>query len=305
MLTPLFTTLVLIAVIMTLILSLLLTKSATVKTGIDTVIVTLLLVMMIVMLIGPAYLYLTTFQMTVGDVVEWEIGVFSSIGMIPIICLQTAKFVILTDPERAGKPLPLTGVLDHIGTLRTSYVVLLVLSEVLMGWTFNIAAGIVTLASGYSFADVLSEISYSITTYWFVFTMVGEMFLTIFVLRRMIQVDMLRLLGLQALVMLVTPTALPLQAWETYSFYVEAGAMTAVVAFAILYARRRAEGDGRPARYLVFFIVANTLMMVGLLWWLVSGETWILAPVLLLETVAYFDAVLTGSGILWRGNATV
>jgi hypothetical protein len=287
----LLSVLAIIALLMVVFLSALAYKSVTVDTGIDSLVVILLLGMMIGMLIGPAYLYLTTLALTVGDIVVWEIAVFSAVGMMPIIALVSMKFVMQNDADRT-EPLPFTGLLQHTATLRTIYVGLLVLSEILMGWTFNIASGLVTLLNGYSVSDVVRELSYSITTYWFVFTMVAEMFLTIFALRRSISRRMFQLLGLQALVMLLTPTALPSQAWKTYSFYLEAALMATVVAFAVLYLRDQ-ERQKTVSDYLVFFIVANALMMAGLLWWLVSGEVLLLAPILVIQTIGYFDAVLT------------
>jgi hypothetical protein len=293
----LFYPLAIIAFLMVLFLSLLITRSVRARTGINAVIVILLLGMMIGMLIGPAYIYLVTLTLTLGDIVVWEIAVFSSVGMMPIAILVAAQFVMESDSERT-RPLPLTGLLDHIDVLRVTYVLLLVLSEIFMGWTFNIAYGLVSLSSGYSAADVLNQLSYSLTTYWFVFTMVGEMFLTVYVFRKAIRRHLLELLYLQMIIMFLTPTALPWHLWETYTFYIEAAVMMGVVVYAIHYVRtRKGERDPQFVTYLALFIVANALMMAGLLWWLISGATWILAPILVIETTIYFDAVLTGSGL--------
>jgi hypothetical protein len=293
----LFYPLAIIAFLMVLFLSLLATRSVRARTGINAVVVIVLLGMMIGMLIGPAYIYLVTLTLTLGDIVVWEIAVFSSVGMMPIAILVAAQFVMESDSERT-KPLPLTDLLGHIAALRVTYVLLIVLSEILMGWTFNIASGLVTLSSGYSSADVLNQLSYSLTTYWFIFTMVGEMFLTVYAFRKAIRRPLLELLCLQMVIMFLTPTALPWRAWETYTFYLEAAAMTGVVVYAINYVRtRKGERDQPLVIYLGLFIVANALMMVGLLWWLISGATWILSPILILETTVYFDAVLTGAGL--------
>ena len=48
--------------------------------------------------------------------------------------------------------------------------------------------------------------------------------------------------------------------------------------------------------YLGLFIIANAVMMVGFLLWLVDGDSLLLALSLIAETVIYFDAVLTGRG---------
>ena len=277
-------------------ISWLITRAVRVRTGIDTTIVLLLLAMMVAMLVGPAYLYLTQLSFDVGDVAIWEIAVFMMVGMMPIGVLLFAKFWMLNDPERTTQ-LPLTNILSHTTGLRLSYIFLLLLSEFLMGWTFNLATGLVRLSAGYSFGIIASEIDYSLTTYWFVFTMVAEMGFTLFVLRKALRPDLLAILVIQAVVMLLTPTAVPLAAWENYTVYLEAAVMGGLIIFAFSYLRRKEERGKSTLVYLGLFIVANAIMMAGFLAWLLNGETLFLALSLVVETVIYFDAVLTGAGL--------
>jgi len=270
-------------------------RSVKVRTGIETVICLLLLAMMVAMLVGPVYLYLTTLGLTLGDVAIWEIAVFMSVGMMPIGVLLFAQFWIQGDTERKG-PLPLTGILGHVSGLRAAYILFLLLSELLMGWAFNLVSGLVVLSEGYTLGDVGRDLSYSVTTYWFVFTMVGEMGLTLLALRRAMRRDLLVLLCLQTLVMFLTPTALSSRSWETYSLYLDAAVMAGVIVFAVAMLRGEGRSDRSLLRYLGVFIVANTLMMAAFLLWFVSGETLPLALSLVAETAIYFDAVYTGAG---------
>lgn len=281
---------------MVLFISWVLRRAIKASTGIDAVINTLLLGMMVAMLAGPAYLYLTTLGFGLSDVVIWEIAVFMSVGMMPIAGLTAAQFIFQSETERRGPP-PLSGILEHSTVLRGGYITLLVLSEFLMGWTFNLASGQISLSAGYSLGNVSAQLQYSLTTYWFVFTMVGEMALTLFALRRVLSPGLLRVLAIQTVVMFLTPTALNSKVWETYTFYLEAAVMTGLVVFAFAYLRGARERD-RPTRsYLGLFIVANAVMMGGLLIWLVNGDALLLALSLLAETGIYFDAVFTGAGL--------
>ena len=277
-------------------ISLLLIRAVKAKDGIDASIILLFLGMMVGMLLGPAYLYLTTLGFGISDVVIWEIAVFMTLGMMPAAGLTAAKFVLMSEPDRRGPP-PLSALLDHTSALRASYITLLVLSEFLMGWTFNLASGLIGLSAGYSIADVAKELQYSITTYWFVFTMVGEMGFTLFALRKTLRPGLLKILAIQGVVMFLTPTALSSRVWETYTFYLEAAAMIGLVVFAIDYLRRKKERDRPMLSYLGSFIVANAVMMVGLLLWLVDGDSLLLALSLVAETAIYFDAVFTGAGL--------
>ncbi len=284
------------AFLMVAFISWILTRAVGAKTGIDATIVLLLLGMMVAMLVGPAYLYLATLSFGLGDVAIWEIAVFMMVGMMPIGVLLFVKYWMQGDPDRKG-PLPLSNLLNHTLGLRASYILLLLLSEFLMGWTFNLASGLIGLSSGYSLQAVGNELDYSLTTYWFVFTMVGEMAFTLFALRRMIRSGLLAILVIQGVVMFLTPTALGLQAWETYTVYLEAAVMTGLIILAVRYLGRKAEQDSGQLRYLGLFIIANAVMMAGFLIWLINGDTLLLALSLIVETIIYFDAVLTGAGL--------
>lgn len=273
-----------------------LTRGVKAKTGIDVAIVLLLLGTMVEMLVGPAYLYLTTLGFGVNSVVIWEIAVFMALGMVPIFGLLVYQFSWESDPDRKGRP-PLSALLDHVSDVRGAYILLLVLSEFFMGWTFNLASGLIGLSSGYSLADVAKELEYSLTTYWFVFTMVGEMATTIYALHRALGSDLIKVLAIQALVMFLTPTALGWNVWETYTIYLEAAVMTGLVVFAIDYLRKNAVGNRQVASYIALFIIANAVMMVGFFLWLFDGDSLLLALSLIVETVIYFDAILTGAGL--------
>jgi len=273
-----------------------LTRAVKAESGIDATIVLLLLGMMVAMLVGPAYLYLVTFSFGLGDVAIWEIAVFMMVGMMPIGVLLFAKYWMQGDPDRKG-PLPLSRLLDHDSALRASYIVLLLLSEFLMGWTFNLASGLIHFSQGYSVQTLATELDYSITTYWFVFTMVGEMALTLLAMRKLIRSSLFELLVVQALVMFLTPTALSWRVWEMYSLYLEAAVMTGLIVFALRYLREKVERDAALLSYLVLFIAGNAVMMAGFFVWLLDGSTLLLALSLIIETVIYFDAVLTGAGL--------
>jgi hypothetical protein len=277
-------------------ISLLLTRAVKARDGIDASIILLFLGMMVGMLLGPAYLYLTTLGFGISDVVIWEIAVFMTLGMMPAAGLTAAKFVLMGEPDRKGPP-PLSALLNHASALRASYISLLVLSEFLMGWTFNLASGLIGLSAGYSVVDVAKELEYSLTTYWFVFTMVGEMGFTLFALRKTLRPGLLKILVIQGVVMFLTPTALSSRVWETYTFYLEAVVMIGLVVFAIDYLRRTKERDRPMLSYLGSFVIANAVMMVGLLLWLVDGDSLLLALSLVAETAIYFDAVFTGAGL--------
>ncbi len=280
---------------MILFLSWVIARSVRSRTGFDVVIDLFLLIMMVAMVIGPAYLFLTTMGLTLGDVVIWEIAVFMSVGMMPIGFILFAKLWIEGDTERT-KPLPFANLLEHVSRLRVSYICLLVASEFFMGWSFNLATGVISATAGYTAASIASQVTYTLVSYWFIFTMVGEMAFTLALLRKAIRPALRILLALQAAVMLLTPTAIAAHAWEMFALYGEVVVMTGVVVFAFAYLRRTSR-DRPLLMYTALFIAANAVMMGAFFWWLVSGDAALLAISILAETVVYFDAILTGSGL--------
>ncbi|MDG6915325.1 MAG: hypothetical protein JRN58_07795 [Nitrososphaerota archaeon] len=284
------------AFFMVLFISLLLTRATRPRTGVNAAIFMLLLGTMVAMLVGPAYLYLTTLSFGISDVVVWEIAVFMSGGMVPIFALTAAQFVFESDPERK-RQVPLAALLEHKAALRAGYIFLLVLSEFMMGWTFGLASGLIRLSSGYSAADVARQIQFSVTSYWFVFTMAGEMVLTIATIRRYLRPSLLKTLSIQTAMMFFTPTALAWSVWKTFTIYGEAALMTILIAFAISRLRGLAEEDRSVLSYLGLFIISNAVMMLGLLLWLLDGDSLLLAASLVVATVIYFDAVFTGAGL--------
>jgi hypothetical protein len=284
------------AILMVAFISWVLTRAIRAETGIDTVIVIVLLFMMVAMLLGPAILYLNTLDFTLDDVVVWEIAVFMSGGMMPIAALIATQWWVESDPVKSATP-PLGAIINHVAALRATYIILLVLSEFLMGWTFNLGSGLMHLASGYSIGEVLTQFQDSVTSYWFVFTMVSEMAFTLIALRKLLRADLLKILILQAAVMFLTPTAISSRLWETYSIYIEAGVMTLVVGLAVLFLRRTTGRDRPLLVYTGLFIILNAVMMAGFVVWLAVANPFLLAASLIAQTAIYFDCVLTGAGL--------
>ena len=95
--------------------------------------------------------------------------------------------------------------------------------------------------------------------------------------------------------MFLTPTAFTSQSWETYTVYLEA----------VGDDRRHGLRFRLPAEEQAARPIAHELPRAlhscerrhdgGFLWWLVSGVTSLLALSLAVETVVYFDAVLTAT----------
>jgi len=121
--------------------------------------------------------------------------------------------------------------------------------------------------------------------------------LTLLALRKHLGRDLLKVLVIQAVIMFLTPTAVDSRVWETYSVYLEAAMMTGLIVFAFYYLRSKRQRDRPLLNYLGLFIIANAVMMVGFLLWLVDGDSLLLALSLIGQTAIYFDAVLTGAGL--------
>ena len=100
---------------------------------------------------------------------------------------------------------------------------LVLVGEILMGWTLLMAAGtpVATLAAGGAIPLVVQVID----SPWFLFTMAGEMLFTVLFLRARLPGPVLAVLVSQAVIMGFSPPALGSAAWTSISIYVSSGAM--------------------------------------------------------------------------------
>lgn len=258
----------------------LLKRGSTIKTVTDAGIVLFLMAMMASMFASAViYLYIPTL-LTIFELVALNM-VSMSVGLIPI----------LTALIRGDRPLDETRKGSAISTRKLVIgviIILAILSETFMGWTFAIASGVASTTT----QSVFSALVDSMSTYWFIFTMAGEMALTLYLVGRNFPPVFRLLVGVQAFIMVLTPTAIANSSWSYWTLIANSAVMIiAVIVIMEFLFRNRSPALG-ASNYVLRLIGAYVLMMAGLFLWSLDGDVLLFVVSVIAEMAIYFGIVL-------------
>ena len=248
--------------------------------------VVFLLLMMVGMLIGGAVYYA---HPSVASLVEgiWVASALMSLSVVVVFLsfLREARLDSsrTSPPGAAPGPRPM-----FIG----SVVVLVLANELLMGWTFQAAAGQALGLSGANLGALVQLLAASVNSPWFLFTMSAEMVLTAVFLRKRLPLPVFVVLVSQSLIMLFSPPALAWASWTALSIYASSVAMIALFVYLMEHLYRHHQLGLAFSNYLLELLAVYGLMMAGLFFWLYYGDGTVFALSIVLEMVVFFAAVV-------------
>ncbi len=269
-----------IAALMAITTAWLLKKGSTIKTLTDAGLVLFLLAMMASMFLSAVvYLYFP------GLVTAFELVALNMISMsIALIPLLSALFRgdRQIDETRKGSAI------SSRNLVFASIIVLAILSEVFMGWTFAIITG----AASTTTQSVFSSLVTSMGTYWFIFTMSSEMAVTLYLVGRNFPSTFRWLVAIQTVIMVLSPTAIANSTWS----YDTVIGNTCVMILAIIVIfdyifKNRTLTDG-ASKYVLRLMGAYGLMMAGLFLWLMNGDVLLFVLSIVAEMSIYYTIVL-------------
>jgi polyferredoxin len=268
-----------IAALMAVLTAWLLKKGSTIKTLTDAGLVLFLLGMMASMFLSAViYLYFP------GLVTAFELVALNMISMsIALIPILSALF-------RGDRPIDETRKGSTISTralVFVSIIVLAILSEVFMGWTFSLITGASTTTQG-----VFSSLVTSMSTYWFIFTMASEMAVTLYLVGRNFPSTFRWLVAIQTVIMVLSPTAIANStwAWDTVVGNSAVMILAIIVIFDYIF-KNRTLADG-ASKYILRLMGAYALMMAGLFLWLMNGDVLLFVVSVVAEMSIYYTIVL-------------
>ncbi|MGA8303641.1 MAG: hypothetical protein WA691_09305 [Thermoplasmata archaeon] len=294
-----------IAVGMALVTAFLLKWAAEARTPLRAAAVVFLLLMMVGMLAGAAvyYLHPSTTSLVEGF---WVASALMSVSVVTVFIafLEEARLRITAGEQFTPPPL------RSKRTFVVSIVGLVLLNELLMGWTFSAAAGTAVLASGGAAIGAINLLSAVVVSPWFLFTMAIEMAVTTFLLRHLIAPALYRVLLIQSLIMFLSPTALAYGDWVAFSICAASAAMIGLIIYLMEFIYRHRQLDLVFSRYAVALLAIYGAMMVGQFLWLSYGG-WpvVFALSIAAEMVLFFAAIMRfdrfGAGMdrPWQLNA--
>ncbi|MGA2198834.1 MAG: 4Fe-4S dicluster domain-containing protein [Nitrososphaerales archaeon] len=270
----------LIAAAMAVFTAWLLKKGSTMKTLTDAGVVVFLFVMMASMFVSTVvYLYIPTF-VTIFELVALNM-ISMSVGLIPILTVLIRGDRQL-DETRKGNAV--SGRSIVIATV----IVLAILSEVFMGWTFAIISG----AASVSGQGVFSALVDSMSTYWFIFTMASEMAVTLYLVGKNFPRSFRWLVAIQTAVMVLSPTAIASSTWSTYTTVGNSAVMILAIVFMFEYIFKNRTLAAGASTYLVRLMGAYALMMAGLFVWMLYNDVLLFVLSIVAEMTIYFGIVL-------------
>jgi len=263
----------------------------------DAGIVLLLLAMMASMFASAVvYLYYPSFA-TVFELVALNM-VSMSVGLIPI----------LTALIKGDRPLEETRMGSAISSKHiviASTILLALLSEMFMGWTFALITG----AASTTAQSVFSSLVDSMSTYWFIFTMAGEMAVTLYLVGRNFPRTFQYLVAIQIAIMVLSPTAIANSVWSVWTLWANGAVMIVAVIVVLEFLFRNRSPAVGASNYVLRLIGAYALMMAGLFLWLMDGDVLLFAISIIAEMTIYFGIVLNEKSLVspplvnWQSNS--
>jgi polyferredoxin len=250
--------------------------------------VVFLLMMMVAMVGGAAIYYVRPSGTTLVEGF-WVASALMSVSVVLVFraFLQEARLRV---EQGEGYASP---VLKARGTFVASIVGLVLLNEILMGWTFSAAAGTTLLSNGAGAAGAVNLLSNIVASPWFLFTMSTEMAATALLLRTRISPVLYRVLLAQSVIMFLSPTALAYGSWVALSIYLSSAAMIGLIVYLMEFIYRHRQLDPVFSRYVVALMAIYAVMMAGQFLWLdYSGWTPVFALSIVAEMVLFFGAVV-------------
>ncbi|MCI4344979.1 MAG: hypothetical protein L3J87_05080, partial [Thermoplasmata archaeon] len=178
-----------------------------------------------------------------------------------------------------------------------------VVNELLMGWLFQLATGVLTPSAASSAAALLVL---GVNSPWFLFPMALEMGVTAYLLRGALPRPFVGLLLAQAAVMFLSPPAFASTTGVSLVVGLSGAGMIGVIIFVMEFLYRHRQLAPVTSGYFLGLMAIYAVMMAGLYTWLVYGDGLLFAASVLLEMALFFDAVVRperfadGPGLPWQ-----
>jgi len=256
------------------------------KTPVQAGVVVFLLVMMIAMVGGGAIYYL---HPGLSSAIEglWVASALMSVSAFSVFVpfLREVR-VHLAEPEAAAPRL------QRVGSFTAVVIGLVLANELLMGWTFQAAAGTPITVSASGLAGLAEGLAGAVSSPWFLFTMAAEMALTAYFVRDRLSRPVFTILLLQAAIMALSPPALAGATWAAAAIYAGSGVMIALFVYLMEFLYRSRQLARPLSSYLVRLLVVYAIMMVGLFAWIANGSVLLFALAIVLEMLLFLEVVV-------------
>ncbi|MFI5415625.1 MAG: hypothetical protein ACHQ16_08290, partial [Candidatus Lutacidiplasmatales archaeon] len=173
---------------------------------------------------------------------------------------------------------------------------LVVVGELWMGRTFDVASGAIPNSAIRSLGDLVTWFAATVASSWFLFPMALEMTLATFWVRTRLSRPMFGVLLAQSAVMLASPPALPGVAWLLASSIGSSLAMATLVGYLLLLVYRDDRLPRPVAAYAARVLAAFAFMGASLFVWVATGSTVVFGVAVLVQSAVFFTAIVVPEG---------
>lgn len=266
--------------------------------------VVFLLLMMAAMFGGAVVYYLHPGTAGVVEGLWLAAGLMSLGAFVPFLAFLRGASAALNPDDTAPSSSLRKGLL-YAGTMAG----LVLANEFLMGWAFSLASGARFAGLGGGVGALAGDVAAVIDSPWFLFTMAGEMALTVYLLRAHLDRPLVVVVAFQAALMFLSPPALALAGWREVTVLSGSAVMIALFVYVMEHIYRQKELNAAYATYLVRIIAVYGAMMAGLFLWAAYGQPLLFAAAIVLEMFVYLDAVVRperfvdSERVVWQLNA--
>lgn len=208
-----------------------------------------------------------------------------TVGLIGVL------YALLTSIGSKDKGTVNTVFLSSRGVFAGCVVGLVLLNEVLMGWSFSLISGI----SAQSFATATSPIqilSLSVNSFWFTLTMASEMMITLYYFGKRMLPEVKIILFSQALIMFLAPPALSYFGLADFAVYAGSGVMILLYIYFFDFLYKHRDARIASSNYILWLLTLYAFMMAALFYWGLGGTPFFFGLTLLAEMLLFFEALL-------------
>jgi hypothetical protein len=218
----------------------------------------------------------------------WTGAVAMSVSVFPVAALALREARTGSEGTTEYVPRPLSSPT----ALALWVTALVLLGELWMGRTFDVASGALTTSAVRSVGDVGRWFATTVASSWFLFPMALEMAAATVWVRRRLSAPMVGILLAQSAVMLASPPALSGELWVVAAAVGSSVAMAALVGYLLLLVYRGERLPRPVAAYATRVLAAFAFMAASLFVWVATGSLLVFAVAVVVQSAVFFTAIV-------------
>jgi hypothetical protein len=222
----------------------------------------------------------------------WAGALAMSVSVFPVAAIALREGRTQMEAGAAYVPRPIASP----AVLAAWVTALVVIGELWMGRTFDVASGAIPNSAIRSLGDVVAWFATTVASSWFLFPMALEMTLATLWVRTRLSRPMFGILLAQSAVMLASPPALSGLPWLLASSIGSSVAMAALVGYLLLLVYRDDRLPRPVAAYAARVLAAFAFMAASLFVWIATGSTVVFGLAVVVQSAVFFTAIVVPEG---------